>query len=543
MLEGQDHRRVEPDDGEAARDGQDRLDDLLADFGLDEVELGGVVPGEARSVVAVIDVTGHAGPVIVMLEHDRGVAVVPVVILEDDRNPGIGRQVGSVERVGRVWRFRDREEPLGVLDHPPGVDAHVVRHHVAGETDAARPGAIAQVCVGGLAADVVRDPVVIERVGRSHRVGVATPALDRLRRTRPLPQPDEPQPGYAPAREQVQLFVRDRVQRPDVALVALRQLVQPDVRALGHEDESGHPVRVGAESLGFGLEPRELRRLDGPGTAPAAEPEMQSALLLGQDAEGDIDAVQQTSKVVAQEGRPVVAHVAELAGQRGRGMACRRAQQGEEIEDAAGAIAGGKRRGSRKGRLQFLHGPLVRRGPDERAIVDQLPKGRGGRVLVYQPGQDHLPDEAGWVLRLGQAARERGGEAMEDAIALPAQPGAQALDRTLPDARQGRRLEAFDDEMGDLMEETEGRQIPGLDGRQAGRPRRVHPRRHRAGGRSVGQTCIPTSPDWCGIDPVEVLRCSRDANGGSVRPGLHPPRSWRIPRIGMATQPGRLFNS
>ena len=44
------------------------------------------------------------------------------------------------------------------------------------------PGPVAEVGEGGLAAEVVGDPVVVERVGRGDRVGVAAPALDRLRR-------------------------------------------------------------------------------------------------------------------------------------------------------------------------------------------------------------------------------------------------------------------------------------------------------------------------------------------------------------------------
>ena len=63
------------------------------------------------------------------------------------------------------------------------------------------PGAVAQVRVGGLAAEVVGDPVVVERVGRRDGVRVAAHPLDPLRGDRALPQPDEPQPGDAPARE------------------------------------------------------------------------------------------------------------------------------------------------------------------------------------------------------------------------------------------------------------------------------------------------------------------------------------------------------
>ncbi len=112
-------------------------------------------------------------------------------------------------------------------------------------------GPVAQVRVGRLATEVVGDPVVVERVGRGDGVGVAAHPLDPLRGLRALPQADEPQPGDAPVGEPVELLVRDRVERADVAPVAARQLVEPDVRALGQQDEPRHPGRVARERLGL----------------------------------------------------------------------------------------------------------------------------------------------------------------------------------------------------------------------------------------------------------------------------------------------------
>ncbi len=93
VLLGQDHRGVEADDREAPGDLEDRPDDLLADRRIEEVELGRVVPREARAVVAVVDVADVAAPAVEALEHDRRVAVVPVVVLEHDPDPLVGRQV------------------------------------------------------------------------------------------------------------------------------------------------------------------------------------------------------------------------------------------------------------------------------------------------------------------------------------------------------------------------------------------------------------------------------------------------------------------
>ena len=75
-----------------------------------------------------------------------------------------------------------------MVDDPARVDAHVVGDHVAREPDPARPGAVAQDRVGGLAAQVVGDPVVVERVGRRDGVGVAAHPLDPLGRRASAPR-------------------------------------------------------------------------------------------------------------------------------------------------------------------------------------------------------------------------------------------------------------------------------------------------------------------------------------------------------------------
>ena len=72
------------------------------------VELGGVVPREARAVVAVVDVADVAGRRVAPLEHDRGVGVVPVVVLETDLDALVVGQVLAGERVGGERRLGDR---------------------------------------------------------------------------------------------------------------------------------------------------------------------------------------------------------------------------------------------------------------------------------------------------------------------------------------------------------------------------------------------------------------------------------------------------
>jgi hypothetical protein len=115
------------------------------------------------------------------------------MVLDPDLDPVVGREVLAAERVGREGRLADRDEPVRMLDDPARIEAHVVGDHVARKSDAAGRGSVAEHGVGGVAAEVVGDPVVVEGVRARDRLLVAAPALDRLRRLRPLPQPDQPE--------------------------------------------------------------------------------------------------------------------------------------------------------------------------------------------------------------------------------------------------------------------------------------------------------------------------------------------------------------
>ena len=128
-----------------------------------------------------------------------------------------------------------------MLDDPGRIDAHVVGHHVAGEANAVAVGAVAQVDVGRLAAEIVGDAVVEERVGRGDGVLVAAELLDGLGGAAALPHADEPERVDAAARERGQLFVGNLVEAADVAAVLAAELRQPDVGALGDEHGAGHP--------------------------------------------------------------------------------------------------------------------------------------------------------------------------------------------------------------------------------------------------------------------------------------------------------------
>ena len=80
---------------------------------------------------------------------------------------------------------------------------------------------VAQVGVGRLAAEVVGDPVVVQRVGGGDGIRVAAHPLDPLRRGRLRShKPISHRPGDAPAGQPVKLLVGDGVEGPDIPAVA-----------------------------------------------------------------------------------------------------------------------------------------------------------------------------------------------------------------------------------------------------------------------------------------------------------------------------------
>ena len=290
-----------------------------------------------------------------------------------------------------------------MLDHPARVDAHVVGHHVRREADAALPGAVAQVRPRALAAQVVRDRVVVEGVRRCRRVRVAAPDLDPLARVRALPEADEPEAGDPQPREPVQLLVGDRVQRPDVAPVPARELVQPDVRALGDEDEARHPGGVAREALGLGLEAGQVRRLaaaatvEPPPPAPPPpnrrwRPRSSSAMTSRVSSIRSRSASSGVAQQLAQRSR----HVAQLAGERRRVRAGRGPQQ---LHERLAVGADGRQRGLV--RLQRRDGVVALRLGQGR-VVDQHPQRPGGGVLVGDPDEQQLlqADGLGVVLHV-----------------------------------------------------------------------------------------------------------------------------------------------
>ena len=170
MPPRQRHRRVEADNRKQPGHLQNGLDHLLPHRRAQVVQLRGVVPREARAVVAVVDVVHMPAPVVAPAKDHGRVRLLVVVVLDLDLHASIVRQIGPLEPVGRIRRVRPRQKPLRMLDHPGRVDAHMVRHHVARQPDPPRRRPVPQVHIGGLATQVRRHIVRRQRIRRRHRL-------------------------------------------------------------------------------------------------------------------------------------------------------------------------------------------------------------------------------------------------------------------------------------------------------------------------------------------------------------------------------------
>src|SRR5262245_61114026 len=108
-----------------------------------------------------------------------------------------------------------------MLHDPTRINAHVVRHHVTGQADAASRGAITEGGAGGLSTEIIGDGVVKERVGRGCCFRITTHLLDGLGSAAALPQSNEPKPVEAAPGKKIQFFVRYQIQTMDVPFVTL----------------------------------------------------------------------------------------------------------------------------------------------------------------------------------------------------------------------------------------------------------------------------------------------------------------------------------
>ncbi len=209
VLFSERHGRVETDNRRQARYVQDGLNHRFARFGVQVVDLRGVVPRHRGAVVAVIDITFVAGVTVLALKDDSRVRRVVVMVFQKDTHPVVLRQVGAIKAIARVGRTIQTQKPVRMLDDPATVDTDMVGYHVRGHADTALPRSSFKRFKRLKTAQVFGDHVVVERIRRRHRVGITAQVLDGFTRFGAFPEPDQPEPGKAAPREFVQLFVGD----------------------------------------------------------------------------------------------------------------------------------------------------------------------------------------------------------------------------------------------------------------------------------------------------------------------------------------------
>ena len=237
-------------------------------------------------------------------------------------------------------------------------------------------------CEGLVAAEIVGDPIVHERVGRGRRLGVAAPLLDPLAGPAPLPQADQPQAGEAAPGESLQLLVRNLVQPADQTAVALGELVEPDVGGLGHQHDPRHPVAVLAEALVLVLEAAQAGAVDRRRRPRCRmHPHPEGDLFLVQDVEGDDQAVQERG----QDEPPARADVPELCGQRVRLGQGGRAEEGDQRQALGPETGLVVEELAQAGDDVLVTGPVAQVG-----VVEELVEGAEGRVDVGQPQHQQL---------------------------------------------------------------------------------------------------------------------------------------------------------
>jgi len=270
-----------------------------------------------------------------------------------------------------------------MLHDPAAVDAHVVGHHVAGQTDTAGRRAIAQGRIGRAAAQVAGDLVVSQRIGRGHGFRIAAPLFDLLRGARAFPQADQPQAGHAPAGELVQFLVRDLVQALHRSLVPAGELVKPDVDRLGEQHQIAHPIGVAAEGFGFRV------AVVGAGAVGA---ELQHRRRTRREDAVQIHLAQQVPRpvelgheLIRQQARPVIADEGQLTvqgvgrGEHGRAQKLEEGRAGQPCRLLAGEEF-----------LETDHEGHVGGADLQLVVVEELTAGAGGRIAHGQEEKDHL---------------------------------------------------------------------------------------------------------------------------------------------------------
>ncbi len=357
------------------------------------------------------------------------------------------------------------------------------------------PAAVAEVPIGLFAAEVGGDIIRGERIGRGDGLGLAAEALDGLRGAAALPEADEPKAVHAAVAEYVELFVGNLIQAGDGASVLERELMQPDVGALGDEHDVGHPLDVGAEALIFDIGDAELRHV---GVAAHLELVPLLAALASASATGvgmkahpdgglfffeHIDGEQQAAKVGAEYPGPFFAKKGELPGERvGRREHWRLEQIEQGDFGAAGVVlveldfgpAG--EIGAQLGGDRGIIGRLA-----ELLIVEEFFEGIECTVLVGEPEEEDFfergltmgyavgrasePLFCGFATAVDGGVGKFGNESLQqllDAFGsdLALEPGQGALH----DLWVGVLAVVGDERVAELVDEAHGEERGGIDG-------------------------------------------------------------------------------
>ena len=243
--------------------------------------------------------------------------------------------------------------------------------------------------------------------------------------------------------------------------------------------------------------------------AAPAEPQVQPVLLLGEDPDRDVQPADQRVEVGAEDRAPVLADVAQLAGQRRRDVPGRGSQQLHERGPRA--VGEFHLRPAREGALQSGDDVVVARPLAQDAVVDQLAQRPDRRVLVGDPGEQQLLEAHDGRLRLRTGAREGRGEAVQHEIRVVAD--------VAPDVAQGaghapgrERLEARGQQVRDLVQQAEGHDLAGSDRGRARLPDGVHPRGEVADRREIGDDEVAACAEQ-GVVDARSARAPSAAHG------------------------------
>ena len=210
----------------------------------------------------------------------------------------------------------------------------------------------------------------------------------------------------------------------------------------------------------------------------AAEPQVERALLFGEDADGDVETRDQ---VAGARPRGAPAHAS-----RGRSEAGRTVTSGSGALATAGVRSASHRPGRTSARRRT-------RSPARRWLRDSGWPARGDRSSTSSRSGPSAGFSLATRMRSNSSRRTGGGSGVgvgpgnslakpiEHTATLAAETRLERGDRVGHDPRSAIGLIAGDEQVPDLVEETERRDLPGADRRRTGFARRVHARRPAGG--------------------------------------------------------------